>query len=151
MHCDSLGSWVHSVLHKGLIIQDRFSFDEGCFDWSGGLVSSASITTLLPNFYLCGMGFGSVLQLSSLVVVLQTTDLWLWKGKAKLDHLKSVTEMLLGQMSKLHVTSSQVKETMSFKHPEGNPSSLKSVAKLCLTKTRALSNLCVNIGNLKSS
>lgn len=68
MHYHSLGSWVLSVLLKGLTVQDPFCFDLDSFDQNCELVNSASITILIPNFYLYEMGFGSVLQLSNLVL-----------------------------------------------------------------------------------
>lgn len=49
-------------------MQDRISFDEDYFVSSDELFDSVSITILTPNFSLCGVGFGSIVQLSNLVL-----------------------------------------------------------------------------------
>lgn len=85
-------------------MQDRISFDEDYFVSSDELFDSVSITILTPNFSLCMVGFGLIVQLNKFYES--------ESGRTKLDNLKSVTEMLLGYMSKWHV-----KECMVFKHP----------------------------------
>lgn len=65
MHCRSVGSRVLSVLLKGLMVQGQFSFDWDSLERNGELVNSA---TLVANLYLHGVEFGSVPQLSSLVL-----------------------------------------------------------------------------------
>lgn len=65
MHCHSMGSQVLSVLLKGLMVQGQFSLDWDSLEQNGELVNSA---TLIANLYLHGVEFGSVPQLSSLVL-----------------------------------------------------------------------------------
>lgn len=49
-------------------MHDKISFDEDYFYSSDELFDSASITALTPNFTLCVVGFGSIVQLSNLVL-----------------------------------------------------------------------------------
>lgn len=67
MHCHSGGSQVLYVLLKGLMVQGQISFDWDSLEQNGELVNSA---TLITSLYLHGIDFGSVPQLSSLVLYL---------------------------------------------------------------------------------